>query len=189
MTRHRVRSTDLCHNDPMFEDGRCYFGQTGAAQTHLSNQQVGVGDVFLFFGLFANLDRTDVHHRIFGHLRVEQVIPLGKSPCRRINSGLTFEHPHTIGNWHRNNHLYIGQGSQAKSASSVLRLTQAGSNPTLWKVPGWLKHPDLSYHTDPKRWGSGTLQSVSRGQEFVTDITGNESAAQWLAKIIACIEN
>jgi hypothetical protein len=52
-TKGRIAGTSLCHHDPMFEQGRCAFGQTGAAQAHLANNAVGVGDVFLFFGLFA----------------------------------------------------------------------------------------------------------------------------------------
>ncbi len=52
-SRGRLGVGDLCHHDPMFlPDGTCLFGQTGAAQTHLERQGVGVGDVFVFFGLF-----------------------------------------------------------------------------------------------------------------------------------------
>ena len=50
-----MRSPDAavrtCHEDPMFGDGICAFGQVGTAQSHLANQGVGPGDVFLFFGL------------------------------------------------------------------------------------------------------------------------------------------
>ena len=69
ITRGRVTEATLCHADPMFERCRCAFGQTGAAQTHLANNGVGVGDVFLFFGLFSEPDRADPHHP---HLRLSQ---------------------------------------------------------------------------------------------------------------------
>lgn len=46
----------------MFEQGRCAFGQTGAAQSHLANNGVGIGDLFLFFGLFSESDGSARHH-------------------------------------------------------------------------------------------------------------------------------
>ena len=56
-SRDAFGAESLCHHDPLFtRDGRCLFGQVGAAQTHLANQGVGVGDTFLFFGLFAGED-------------------------------------------------------------------------------------------------------------------------------------
>jgi hypothetical protein len=64
VSKGRIRADDLCHEDPMFFDGRWAFGQVGAAQSHLERNGVGVGDVFLFFGLFASLDGRDRHHRI-----------------------------------------------------------------------------------------------------------------------------
>ena len=48
MTRGRIGGDDLCHEDPMFSKGRWAFGQTGAAQSHLERNGVGVGDVFFF---------------------------------------------------------------------------------------------------------------------------------------------
>ena len=45
-SRGRLGADDLCHHDPMFlSDGTCLFGQCGAAQTHLANRGVGLGDV------------------------------------------------------------------------------------------------------------------------------------------------
>jgi len=79
-TKGRVRPEDLCHEDPMFYAGRCAFGQTGAAQTHLTKRGVGVGDVFIFFGLFAEENGRDRHHRIFGFLKVEEIATIGAHP-------------------------------------------------------------------------------------------------------------
>ena len=53
VTGRRLTGANLCHCDPMFENGRCAFGQIAAAQSHLANNGVSVGDVFLFFGLFS----------------------------------------------------------------------------------------------------------------------------------------
>ena len=58
-------------------------GQCGAAQSHLANQGVGEGDVFLFFGLFAG-ENGARHHRIFGWLEAQNVEPIAAmAPERR----------------------------------------------------------------------------------------------------------
>ena len=62
ITKRRISAGDLCHDDPMFLNGRWAFGQAGAAQSHLEQNDVGIADVFLFFGLFASLDGRDLHH-------------------------------------------------------------------------------------------------------------------------------
>ncbi|WP_231480625.1 hypothetical protein [Thiomonas sp. FB-Cd] len=62
------------------------MGQTGAAQSHLAHQGVGVGDVFLFFGWFRRAesvagcwryapDAPDLHV-LFGWLEVDEVLPV-----------------------------------------------------------------------------------------------------------------
>lgn len=120
VTRGRISRGSLCHEDPVFVGGQCLFGQCGAAQSHLSNQGVAVGDVFLFFGLFADEFTGERHHRIFGYLRVAKAT----APCEQDLSGLVRRHPHTIGEWNDNNIVYSGEGSAAKIAHKALRLTQ-----------------------------------------------------------------
>ncbi len=80
VTRGRLARMSLCHHDPMFEAARCALGQTGAAQAHLERNGVTAGDMFLFFGLFADEEGRDRHHRIFGYLEVESVNALGAEP-------------------------------------------------------------------------------------------------------------
>jgi len=185
VTRGRLNGSDLCHFDPMFENSRCAFGQTGTAQTHLANNGVGVGDVFLFFGLFVNGDGKDRHHRIFGYLDVEEVVDFGPEPSRSMQpKGFTQQHPHTIGEWNPNNTLYLGPGVTTTSASSELRLTVPGGPLSQWNIPSWLKQAGLTYHSKPERWlADGTLSAVARGQEFVSDITGNFEAMDWVNEI------
>ncbi|MCY3817865.1 MAG: hypothetical protein OXH52_00670 [Gammaproteobacteria bacterium] len=81
-TSGRLNGADLCHHDPMFEQGRCAVGQTEAAQSHLDNNGTGIGDVFLFFGLFSDSARVHPHHRIFGYLEVTHVTKPGAAPDR-----------------------------------------------------------------------------------------------------------
>jgi hypothetical protein len=182
---------DLCHHDPMFRSSEqgaseCLFGQCGAAQTHLERQGVGMGDVFVFFGLFreecADGSRGEPHHRIFGYLEVEQIIPLGDgAPDDLVQLG----HPHALVMHHKNDVVYRGPGRTANHASKALRLTVPGGPPSLWHRPAWLKRGGLSYHDKPERWQQrGRLQSVARGQEFVADIGRRQAPREWLAGVI-----
>lgn len=189
VTRGRLTRTGLCHHDPMFEDGHCALGQTGAAQTHLHRNGVTIGDVFVFFGLFADADGRDRHHRIFGYLEVQGVNTLGPEPDARDQpNGFTKRHPHTIGEWNPNNTIYIGRGCVATTAPSCLRLSIPGEQVSRWRVPHWLRAAGLTYHGRSDRWfDDATLTVVGRGQEFVSDISKTPAAAAWLEDVKALI--
>jgi hypothetical protein len=189
-TKGRLRPENLCHEDPMFHGGRCAFGQTGAAQSHLSKQGLCVGDIFLFFGLFAEQDGRDRHHRIFGFLQIEEIRKLGRCPYESEGpQGFPRRHPHTIGEWNDNNTLYLGRGSKAKSAHESLRLSKAEGPVSRWVIPPWMRAVGLSYHQNPVRWiGESELQIVARGQEFVADIGVLAEPIAWIADVIQAIE-
>jgi hypothetical protein len=190
LTKGRISSGHLCHEDPMFLNGRWAFGQTGAAQSHLEKNDVSVGDVFLFFGLFASLDGRDRHHRIFGYMEVEEICRLGSRPCESDNpKGFLRRHPHTIGEWNENNTLYLGSGIKARTAHPSLRLTKPGASPTVWKVPAWLQEAGLTYHRNPIRWAKdGELCVASRGQEFVSNIGDQAAPRKWLRSVQVAIQ-
>jgi hypothetical protein len=192
LTRGRITGQNLCHLDPMFENGTCAFGQTGAAQTHLANRGFGVGDVFLFFGLFADENGRDRQHRIFGYLQVAEVVLLGAQPGSGSEKLKEFRytHPHTIGGWNDNNTLYLGPGRVARTVSSRLRLSRPGGPLSKWRIPAWLKKCGLSYHANPARWAvDGELQSAAKGQEFVADLGDDQIARQWVETIIRDIDH
>lgn len=190
VTRGRIGGDHPCHDDPMFADGHCWFGQSGAAEGHLRKQGVGEGDVFLFFGLFADAETQERHHRIFGQMRIAchgtpddiEKHTRWKPPPR--------PHPHSAGEWGSGNAIYHGPGTVARRASPCLRLTRPGGPLNSWIVPRWLRHFGLSYHAMPERWRApDTLESARRGQEFVCDIGDAEEPRRWLDAIIAQIEN
>jgi hypothetical protein len=186
VTRGKIARDHLCHEDPMFAGEQCIFGQCGAAQSHLSNQGVGVGDVFLFFGLFAGEHTGERHHRIFGYLQVNEVI----SRLMRKLEPLERPHPHTLGEWNGNNTIYRGVGRAANKDHGELRLTQLGGPLTKWAVPAWLKAAGLSFHHKPERWyADERLEIVARGQEFVTDVGDDHTARDWLKRIIEVIRS
>jgi len=188
-SRGRVGPGDHCHHDPFFADGQCAFGQADAAQSHLANQGVGVGDVFLFFGLFAG-DGMRAHHRIFATMWVAQLL----SPACDGPPSFAPHHPHFWGELASRayNSVYVGPASVARSARPELQLT-APDQPLVsrWKVPAWLhrRRRQLSYHGADWRWeGPDQLRTVGRGQEFVIDISSDAEATAWLAHIVALIE-
>jgi hypothetical protein len=189
VTKGRVGATALCHEDPMFLNGRWAFGQTGAAQSHLERNGVGVGDVFLFFGLFASPDGRDRHHRIFGYLEVDEVRRLGDRPSKNDSpKGFLRRHPHTIGEWNENNTLYLGSGATARSAHPCLRLTKLGAPVSLWSIPTWLKATGLTYHSNSVRWANDReLRVASRGQEFVSNIGDRATPRKWLRTVRTAI--
>lgn len=188
-SRGRHGPNDRCHHDPMFlADGTCLFGQCGAAQTHLANRGVGVGDVFLFFGLFRDEGVGEPHHRIFGYLEVTETMALADCAPAQREAMLRHAHPHAIAMGATNDTIYRGPGRTAASACETLCLTVPGGPPSLWRRPAWLRHGGLSYHDRPDRWlPGGRLRAVSRGQEFVADIGHRKAPREWLETVIAAI--
>jgi hypothetical protein len=188
-SRGKIGVNDYCHHDPMFrEGGTCLFGQCGAAQTHLVNQVVGLGDVFVFFGLFREEETGEPHHRIFGYQRIESIVDLTNCSDQERGDLAELGHPHALGMHAKNDVIYCGEGMVAKTADPGLRLTVAGGPPSMWNRPTWLKPGGLSYHDRTDRWlRGGRLQSVARGQEFVADIGRRKAPREWLDQIIGTI--
>ncbi len=186
LTRNRLCGNDLCHDDPMFGDGWCWFGQSGSAQGHLRKQGVGVSDVFLFFGLFAEPGTGERHHRIFGYLKVAAHGPTNAVRQSKDWREPSRPHPHFVGDRSINDTIYHGPGAANAPASDTLRLTVDSGPASLWSVPGWLKELGLTYHGDPTRWlPDNRLQSVAKGQEFVCEISNNAAAHAWVDGIIS----
>jgi len=188
-SRGRVSADHFCHEDPMFFSGRCLFGQCGTAQSHLQRQGVRLGDVFLFFGLFADPNGVGRHHRIFAFMEIETIIGGDAlSPENPLLSAAPRTHPHVIGERPANNCIYAGPAQVAATAHPHLRLTCPTGPLKLWSVPPWLQETGLSYHGRPERWqANGRLETVSRGQEFVTDIGDRIEPRRWLEGIIGAV--
>lgn len=82
LTGDRGYLSGAAHLDPDLDEGslerlvgwRPVLGQTGAAQSHLVNQGVGVGDLFLFFGLFRPVEFHDGRWRFVPKSRAVHVI-------------------------------------------------------------------------------------------------------------------
>ena len=191
VTKGRITASHLCHQDPMFENDRCAFGQVSHSQGHLAKFDVGKDDIFLFFGLFSNLDGSDRHHRFFGYLRVEEIMRPGPSPSADDQpSGFSRRHPHTVGEWNSNNTIYVGPGKVAKKSPDTLRLSRPNGLVSHWRVPPWLQEVGLTYHGNAKCWmAPDSLRTVGRGQEFITgDIAARKDALKWLDEMLSVID-
>ncbi len=194
-------NTEHCHLDPDIRPGVRKsipqnwvpaFGQIGAAETHLENNGVSVGDLFLFFGYFQkgklcnDSIRYDENaqkiHAIYGYLQIGKII-----------KGLDVKnypwHPHSddrhIYNQkgcQTNNTMYIASselvfpgektglpGSGVFNYSEKRVLTLPGtSKRTNWKVNEVFGTVPLTYHSVGSL-RDGYFKSASRGQEFIFD--------------------
>ena len=189
-----------CHLDPDLRPGSApgwvpAFGQTGAAQTHLANQRVGVGDLFLFFGRFRQSEfgpdgrlryvrNAPTQHVVFGYLQVGRVVQ--GEDVRNYPWHPHAENPNPL----PNNTLYLstdhlidtdlpGAGVLGHRPDRVL--TAPGLALSRWRVLDWMGHTTISYHT-PRSIRDGYFQSAAKGQEFVIDATPEVFA--WAQSII-----
>jgi len=218
LTRGRVAADRPCHLDPDIDAGslvrqpgwRGALGQVSAAQSHLSNNSVGRGDVFLFWGLYRPASRSQsgswgftgqAEHRLFGWLQVEEVLAVGEDPLSAQSRYPWLQaHPHLAAGWPANNTVYVarerlalpGQDADLPGFGVLSRgicLTAAGSSqPSLWAPPPWLDPlrggTGLTYHP-AERWNpDGTLRSAARGQEFVADVGERRDALNWLRRVL-----
>jgi putative DNA base modification enzyme with NMAD domain len=220
LTRGRNRRSDGAHLDPdlrrdsiaRIAGWRPMFGQAAAAQSHLANQEIGRGDLFLFFGCFRRAEQVDAKfgfvrdepkiHVIFGWLQVGNVAKATNALAGKMPWAA--RHPHLAApERYKNNTLYFASDRLSSIGLNATRgagtfnrfepgliLTEAGSNCSVWQLPRWFSpagRPPLSYHGKRTRWTEcGTsmrLQSVGRGQEFVLDVDRYPEARAWLRSI------
>ena len=210
LTNNRIGPADSCHPDPDLKMGA--FGQVSAAQSHLKNQNVGSGDLFLFFGWFREAEIVEGryryirgapnHHRIFGWLFVDKKVTVGSETEKFQQKYPDYaDHPHATGPWESNNTIYIApetftlpNGRQMPGCgkfcqSNKTLLTGKGeSSKRYWAVPDWL-NPQKggcipSYHSKAS-YNKGILESARRGQEFVCVPTPQmkEDFEDWLLGI------
>ncbi|MCV9963965.1 hypothetical protein OIU34_18975 [Pararhizobium sp. BT-229] len=190
LTKGRYTGRSSAHVDPdlhkdrieRLEGWRPAFGQTGAAQRHLENQGVGLGDIFLFFGWFRDVSKSngvwrptpggrDIH-AFHGWMQVGEVLDLSSG---RATDWLRYpwlcNHPHVGRGAEPNNTIYIatetlalpgGIGAGRAGGGRLEKLTAettltAPDQPkkSVWSLPEWFG-PDsgrsLSYHVDRNRW-------------------------------------
>lgn len=192
LTDGRLAREDPCHLDPDLRPGarprkegwRPLFGQAGAAASHLTNQGVEAGDLFLFFGWFRRVERRDDGrlafvpgapdlHVVFGWL---QVGALHRRPARRRADLEPWmrDHPHADPRRPRPGNVLFSAardltlggaaaglpgGGAFERLESGLVLTAEGRSRSVWELPRslWREDPDdrLTYHRRRDRWELG----------------------------------
>jgi hypothetical protein len=167
------------------------FGQSFHSQTHLKNQGVGTGDVFLFFGWFRQTERIDGKlryvrkaphlHIIYGYLQVGEILT-DKADIQAYSW-----HPH-VKSAHDNNCLYIPSDTlswgDSKAGYGVFQygkelvLTKEGMTRSRWRlpnIPAFAGKPTITgaladpWKNDPAH--GEYYQSKGIGQEFVIEET------------------
>lgn len=220
LTRYHVTGKTGVHFDPDIRRDALprrkgwlpLFGPSGPAQTHLDNQQVGKGDVFLFFGWFRTIEevngrwryRSDLPdlHCLFGWLQIGHIYHLrtpGAEPPKWASDNPHVARDGEVGKLYASTERLhipgfrraIAGGGVFESFANQLCLTAPGRTRSVWGLPaGFYPHKDapaLSFHTNRSLWQkdkSGVLLStVGRGQEFVLDCDFYPGVIEWLNDI------
>ncbi len=172
LTKGKYGESSTTHLDPDLNSPpskrlpgwRPALGQTGNPQSHLRNKGVGVGDVFLFFGWFREVEcasgswryvKQAPHlHVMFGWLEVAHVLPvvIERHECLRKFAWVA-THPHVANPQHymdQRNTLYVAAdksrfdlkadygGGRFHRYDDRLRLTAPGAaRRTVWSLPSW----------------------------------------------------
>ena len=127
LTNGRIPASFFAHLDPDLnyeslprsDNWLPLFGQTGAAQGHLRNNNIMIGDIFLFFGLFRNVNfkanrlkwnmSSTLRHVIWGWLQVGRIVAVDN--CNRGKFNWAGYHPHFHRAPDRNNTIYVAKKS------------------------------------------------------------------------------
>ena len=199
-----------CHLDPdirmnnreeLPQGWKAVFGQCDAAETHLENQGVKEGDLFLFFGWFKETENVngaikykrgvkDVH-AFFGYLQVGEIV-------RGKDVETYYWHPHSSfydPNKPGNNTMYVAAdeliiegkrtglpGFGTFKYSDQLVLTWPGMVKSRWKLPEFFRDVTISYHDENSFKPEGYFQCVGRGQEFV--VSEDAKVTNWAKELI-----
>lgn len=213
---HELTKDTECHLDPDVRkdilsnrgnNWRGSFGQVGAAQSHLNNQDIKLGDLFLFFGTFQktidignNIKFSEEYpfHAIWGFLRIGRIVKVNSGEIER-DSNLFFlkKHPHYLNRniYNENNTIYLSAKEDDFGVFKYhndLVLTKRDQNQkSLWELPRFFYGLKITYHKPENQRinenGKCEFRSASRGQEFV--IEENDMVTDWAEKLIENYEN
>jgi hypothetical protein len=215
-----ITGTDRAHLDPdLIPDSiprdpkwRGVFGQSESSLSHLINNAVGEGALFLFFAWFKNVEWigdklrysgiADDRHIIYGYLHVERVFETS-APIPDDYNWIKY-HPHFALPDRKRNSVFVAANKLQVGGKdypgfhffekeiAMRRLTDKPGQRSIWRLPGLLDPKNgrtaLTYHSDPSVWTTDgnevLLKSVGRGQEFVFDTAMDPEAVEWLQSIM-----
>ena len=221
LTKGRLVADSLAGLDPdirpeavcRYDGWRALFGQTNGQETHLENQGVAAGDIFLFFGLYRQVHKTGERwrfvrnaprqHIIWGWMQIEQAC---KVDAIRKDESFNWATYHCHFSWidDPKNTLYVAtrhldlDDSLTVPGAGVfprhherLVLTKPGGSVSQWRLPRWF-YPEgnrtpLSCH--PRQlWRHDNahtyVQRKAPGQEFVLDLEEYPEAMDWVTGLL-----
>ena len=193
-----------CHLDPDIRkeiiartDGwKPAFGQINAARTHLCNQGIGIGDLFLFFGWFRETEYKNGNlafkgpssgfHAIYSYMQVGEIIERESDIPEWLKT-----HPHSFNcRWTRNNAIYIAAdklsicpdmpGAGCFQYTQNHRLTKDGYSRSIWDLPEFFRDIPITYNL--RAWKEDGFHSAAKGQEFVFE--ANANALNWIKTLL-----
>jgi hypothetical protein len=205
----KIPQSKKCHLDPDLVKNvkkrkpgwKAVFGQSGSAESHLRNQNVQKGDIFLFFGSFKrtyfrdkkiSFEKDYERHIIFGYLQIAKIVQFDNIEAEDIKKRFpelnwAFDHPH-LRNKSSINSLYIAEKSGVYKYNEKLVLTKKGYSKSIWELPCCF-HPKyetkMSRHNKERFRLNGlklTLETVGLGQDFV--VSGKEDIEKWCMDLI-----
>ena len=210
----KINFQSKCHADPnivnYFDDPIFLgsIGQVDQAQAHLQNQKIGVGDLFIFFGVFAEacfdndsltIDKNNLKHIMFGYMQIGDIIQTyGLNEIKRANYEKKYpwlkNQPHWIARKYNNNKsncIYVAsenfnntniKGYGIFNYDKELQLTQDKTHcVTHWNLPQELNKLEITYHSE-KSYKEDYFKAACRGQEFV--IENSKQAEIWAENLI-----
>jgi len=167
LTKDKIPPSHKAHLDPdlihsclsRHQEWRPLLGQVKAAQGHLRKQNITSGDIFLFFGLFREIESTisgmrfkqnsTPKHLLWGWLQIDEIIAVDS--CNSNELKWARYHPHFHREKDHTNTVYIAkknldipgiEKNKYKGAgvfqriSEELQLTaQESKKPSLWEFP------------------------------------------------------
>lgn len=183
-----------CHLDPDIYDDiegrpdewKPAFGQYKISARHLDKQKVGVGDIFLFYGMFKQTEyqpgctlsyvrNAPIRHIIYGYMKIGKIL----QEQQEITACYSW-HPHSKAIQHAYNRLYLPETYGTFHYSDSLVLTKQGQeNRRLWTLPAFFAENGISIswqgNNRPVLVGEyAELNTARRGQEFVVTASAPE---------------
>lgn len=200
----KIKDDYVCHLDPdirfikerNIKNWRPLFGQASSALGHLDKQQVGVGDIFLFFGSFR---KAEIHNNRLQYVKTAPEVHLifaflqvGKIYRNTFPESILY-HPHTGSNFKKQSNNAIFESTENLSFINGVRgagnlkfldnliLTKSGYSKSKWELPDIFKNLEMSYHSE-NSFKEDYFQSAAKGQEFV--IKEGEKLIPWMTELI-----
>lgn len=186
---------------PRLPGWRPTLGQISAAATHLQNQEVSVGDLFLFYGWFRHAEQagdglrfrrgSNGYHVIFGYLEIGEILI---APAHTDLPAWLHDHPHAAPSRmaKMTNTIYVAARKSSfhpkYPGAGVFKfdnrnvLTKKGQSRSRWNLdPALFQNVKISYHSEAA-WRDGYFQSYPRAQEYV--IHADDRIVSWASQLI-----